>query len=58
MFTTIDKAITALIMAILSILSFWHLLPFTVSDSTASTVGAVIAALSPLFVYLVPNKKT
>lgn len=56
MITGLDKAITALIMAALTLLSMFNLLPFTVTDQTATTIGAVIAALTPVLVYLIPNK--
>jgi len=54
MFTTIDKAITALVMGGLSILNLFHV--FTISDQTATIVGTVIGALTPVLVYLIPNK--
>lgn len=55
MITGLDKAITAFIMAVLTLLSMFNLLPFTVDDHTATTIGAVIAALTPVLVYLIPN---
>ncbi len=56
MFTSIDKALVALVMAILYIL---HSvagvnLPFLTED----TVSTAIGLLTPLLVYIVPNKKT
>lgn len=55
MFTSIDKAITAVIMGILSLLNLffgWN------SPLDPATVQIIISALTPLLVYLVPNKKT
>ena len=54
MFTSLDKALAALVMGLLSILNLvfgWNI------GLAPETVSAVIAALTPLIVYLVPNKK-
>ena len=55
MFTTVDKAITAAVMGVLSIatLVFHVSLPGWLSPEN---IAGVIAALSPFLVYLVPNK--
>ena len=53
MFTSFDKALVALVMALLSILN----LKFGISlGLDEATVTAIIAALTPLFVYFWPNK--
>lgn len=54
MFTTMDKALAAVVMGILSILNLafgWNL------GLDPATVSGIIAALTPLVVYLIPNKK-
>ncbi len=54
MFTTVDKALVALIMGVISILN----LVFGINIGIApETVSAIIAAITPLLVYLIPNKK-
>ncbi|QEX18555.1 hypothetical protein FRZ44_38620 [Hypericibacter terrae] len=55
MFTTLDKALVALVMAILAILNqaFGIVTP---SFLTEGNVTAIIAAITPLLVYVVPNK--
>lgn len=53
MFTTIDKAIAALVMAMIFLInSFtgWHL------GISEDTVNAVAGVLTPLLVWLVPNR--
>jgi hypothetical protein len=53
MFTTIDKALTAVVMGLLSILS----LVFGVNlGIEPATVSIIISALTPVLVYLIPNK--
>ena len=54
MFTTIDKALAALVMGILSILNLLFGIDLGLSPETVSTI---IAALTPLIVYLIPNKQ-
>jgi hypothetical protein len=53
MFTSMDKAIVALIMGVLSILNLVWGINIGVS---AETVSAIIAAVTPILVYLIPNK--
>ena len=55
MFTTIDKALAALVMGVLSILNLLFGIDLGLSPET---VSAIIAALTPLIVYLIPNKAT
>jgi hypothetical protein len=54
MFTSIDKALVAVVMAGLFLLT-----EFTGVDLGLSqeTVAAIIAAATPLLVYIVPNKR-
>jgi hypothetical protein len=55
MFTTLDKALTAAILGILSIVTlvFHVTLPGFLS---ADTITGIIAAITPLLVFIVPNK--
>lgn len=53
MFTSIDKALTALVMATLFLLNQFAGLDLGLS---AETVAAVIAAATPVLIYLIPNK--
>ena len=55
MFTSIDKALTALIMAAIFLLNYFF--GFTLGWVTADTIAAIVAALTPLLVWTVPNKK-
>lgn len=53
MFTSMDKALAALVMAALSILNLafgWHI------TADPSLVSGIIAALTPVVVYMIPNK--
>ena len=53
MFTSLDKALVAVVMGILSILN----LKFGFNIGIDPTVvSSVIAALTPLLVYIIPNK--
>jgi predicted ABC-type sugar transport system permease subunit len=56
MFTTLDKALIALVMAVLAILNqvFGIVTP---SFMTEGNITMIITALTPLLVYLMPNKK-
>lgn len=54
MFTTLDKALVALVMGILSILNLVFGVNLGLDPATVSTV---IAALTPFLVYFIPNKK-
>lgn len=53
MFTTMDKALAALVMAALSILNLafgYHI------SADPQLITGIIAALTPVIVYLIPNK--
>ncbi len=54
MFTTLDKALVALVMGILSILNIVFKVNIGLSPET---ISAIIAAVTPLLVYFIPNKK-
>ena len=54
MFTTLDKALVALVMGVLSILNLLFGINIGLDPVVVTTI---ITALTPLFVYLVPNKK-
>jgi len=55
MFTKYDKAITAVVMSILTVLSTWLASTFGL---TPELVAGVVALLNPILVYAVPNKAT
>jgi len=55
MFTSIDKAIAALIMAVVFLLNYF--LGVNLGWLTQDTVATLVAALTPLIVWMVPNKK-
>lgn len=56
MISSIDKAVIALVMAVLSIINLvWGLEFF--SGQTEEIVGVIVALLTPLLVYLVPNRE-
>lgn len=55
MFTTIDKALIALVMGLLYAANYFFGLDFGVSEAQ---VAAIISVLTPILVYLVPNKQT
>jgi hypothetical protein len=55
MFTSIDKALTAIVMAVLYLLNSLGGIDIGLSEET---VAAILAALTPLLVWLVPNKQT
>ena len=55
MFSTVDKALVALVLAILSIVNLvWG--PGWWTNATEETVGVIIAVLMPILVWLVPNR--
>lgn len=57
MFTTLDKALGALVLAVLSIANIiWGIDLF--GEATEEWVGSLIAAITPLLVWLLPNRKT
>jgi hypothetical protein len=55
MFTSLDKAIVAAIMGVLYIINALWGINIGVSEATLS---AIIGAITPILVYIVPNKKT
>jgi hypothetical protein len=54
MFTSIDKALTAIVMAVLYLLNSFGGIDVGLSEET---VAAILAALTPLLVWLVPNRQ-
>ncbi len=54
MFTSIDKALAAIVMAGLFMLNEFAGIDLGISEET---VAAVIAAATPILVYLIPNKR-
>ena len=54
MITKFDKAIVALVMAIAGLLNVWFDIPV---PFTEEQLAANIAELTPIVVYLIPNKK-
>lgn len=54
MISQFDKALVALVMAILSLVSLWT--GWLPNSITEEHVAAIIAVLTPVLVYLVPNK--
>ncbi len=54
MFTSIDKALAAALMAAIFLLNEFGGIDVGVSEAT---VTAVVGALTPVLVYLIPNKK-
>lgn len=54
MFTSIDKALAAALMAAIFLLNQFGGIDVGVSEAT---VTAVVGALTPVLVYLIPNKK-
>ncbi len=54
MFTTIDKALAAIVMAAIFLLNEFGGIDIGLSEET---VTAVIAAATPILVYLIPNKR-
>lgn len=53
MFTSIDKALAAIVMAALFLLNAFAGINLGISEET---VGAIIAAATPVLVYLIPNR--
>lgn len=55
MFTTIDKAIAAILGGLVYMLSYLGIIP---ADAVSpETVGAWAAVITPILVYLIPNKE-
>jgi hypothetical protein len=57
MFTSLDKALIAGLMAILSIVNLIWGYDFF-GGSTEQIVGVIVSVLTPLLVYFTPNLKT
>lgn len=59
MFTSADKALTALLGAVIYFLQSWFKvdLGWLLAILTPDVIQNLIPILTPLFVYLVPNKK-
>ncbi len=56
MFTTVDKAIVAVLMGALSIAQLiWHIVPPTWLNE--ANILAAVAFITPVLVYLIPNVK-
>ena len=55
MFTSIDKALVALVMGLLFIIQTYT--GFNLSWLSAETVTTVIGLLTPVLVWAIPNKK-
>jgi hypothetical protein len=55
MFTSVDKALTAIVMAILYLLNALGGIDIGLSEET---VAAILAGLTPLLVWLIPNRQT
>lgn len=54
MFTSVDKALVALIMAIIWLINFF--LGYNLSWISQDTVATVVGLLTPILVWAVPNK--
>lgn len=54
MFTSIDKALTAIVMAVLFLLNSVFHIDIGLSEET---VAGILAAATPLLVWLIPNKE-
>lgn len=53
MFTSIDKALTAIVMGVLYLISYFGGFDFGLTEPM---VAAIFAALTPFLVWLIPNK--
>lgn len=56
MFTKLDKAIVALILAAIFMLNYFFGTNISLTDEQVNGINAVIAAVTPVLVYLIPNK--
>lgn len=56
MFTSIDKALVAGIMAIVSIVTLAGWMPWISDYVTEERVVGVVAAITPVLVYFIPNR--
>lgn len=59
MFTSIDKAIVAAIMGLLSVVNIlWGFDLFGWGEATQHTLEVIISVLLPILVWLIPNRAT
>jgi hypothetical protein len=56
MFTSLDKALAALVMAILSIITIWTGWGLDLSLVVDERIASAFAILTPIVVYFVPNR--
>jgi|HubBroStandDraft_3_1064219.scaffolds.fasta_scaffold525113_3 hypothetical protein len=56
MFTSMDKALAALVMAILSIITLWTGWGLDLSVVADDRLASAFAILSPIAVYFIPNR--
>ena len=56
MFTSIDKALVALVMGVLFIVQTYT--GFSLSWISQETVSTIVGLLTPVLVWAIPNKKT
>lgn len=54
MFTSIDKALVAMVMAVIFLINYFF--GINLGWVTQDTVAAIVGALTPLLVWAVPNK--
>ena len=55
MFTSLDKALAALVMAVMFVLNNFFGINLGIDETTVNTI---IAAVTPFLVWLIPNKDT
>lgn len=53
MFTTMDKALVAFVMAVAFFINHFTTFHFALDEGTVNTI---VAAITPILVYLIPNK--
>lgn len=56
MFTSADKALAAIVMGVLFLLTSWFHITLP-GFLTEANIDQVLAVLTPILVYLIPNKK-
>jgi hypothetical protein len=56
MFTSMDKALAALVMAILSIIAIWTGWGLDLSVIADERLASAFAILTPIAVYFIPNR--
>ena len=57
MYTSIDKALVAAMLSIVSIINLlWGVDIFGWGIHTEQTIGTIIAVILPIFVWLIPNR--